>query len=60
MTSKYDPRNYVKLEIFLEYYTNYRTDIAKKLWEAIINSDNEIGITHDAYLKLYQFSKNKI
>ena len=26
----------------------------------MINSDNEIGITHDAYLKLYQLSKRKI
>ena len=60
MTLEYDPRNYAEPETFLEYYANYCTDIAKKLWEAMINSDNEIGITHDAYLKLYQLSKRKI
>ena len=57
---EYDPRNYSEPETFLEYYANYCTDIARKLWEAMINSNNEIGITHDAYLKLYQLSKRKI
>ena len=60
ITLEYDPRNYANPETFLEYYANYCTNVAKKLWEAMINSDNEIGITHDAYLKLYQLSKRKI
>ena len=60
ITLEYDTSNYADPETFLEHYANYCTNVAKKLWEAMINSDNEIGITHDAYLKLYQLSKRKI
>jgi len=60
ITLEYDPRNYAEPETFLEHYANYCTVVAKKLWEAMINTNNEIGITHDAYLKLYQLSKRKI
>ncbi len=57
---EYDKKNFNTPKTFLEYYANYCTHIAIELWEAMIDQDSRVGITHDAYLKLYQLSKRRI
>lgn len=46
---------------FLEYFLLASYRLAQALWIEMVNlENNEIGMTHDGYLKIYQLSKPKI
>ena len=57
---EYDSNLYDTPQTFLEHYVNYSTKIAKELWISMVDTEQDIGIIHDVYLKLYQLSKKKI